>query len=78
MFCLGHRFLNDSIVDEFTGGFGVWQLEEAFEGDGSKGCLDHDGLRWGYLDNLACFLEFGEVVTIGSIFGVVGDDAEGF
>ena len=30
------------------------------------------------LAELSCFLEFGEVVTIGSIFGMSSDDAEGF
>ena len=35
-------------------------------------------MSWDYLNNLACFLKFGEVVTIGPIFCITSDDTEGF
>jgi hypothetical protein len=43
MFGLEHGLLKDLAVDVFTGGFGLGQLEEGFEGEGFGGRLDYGG-----------------------------------
>jgi hypothetical protein len=43
MFAGGHGFLDDASVDEFAGGFGVWQVEEFVEGEGLGVGLAHRG-----------------------------------